>query len=101
MRLRVLGKPVMAALSRKSFLGSVLSRPDPSERLLGTLAATAIAVYNGAHVVRTHDVAASLDTINVAMATRGRIPFAGNAEILSLAGPGQRSSGGFEENRGR
>ncbi len=87
-RLRVLGKPVMAALSRKSFLGSVLSRPDPSERLLGTLAATAIAVYNGAHVVRTHDVAASLDTINVAMATRGRIPFAGNAEILSWLGQG-------------
>lgn len=87
-RLRVLRKPVMAALSRKSFLGAILSRPDPSQRLPGTLAATAIAVYNGAHIVRTHDVAASLDAIQVARAARGRIPFAGNAEILSWLGQG-------------
>jgi dihydropteroate synthase len=71
-RLRVLGRPVVAAISRKSFIGARLSRPDPAERLSGSLAATAIAVYNGAHIVRTHDVATSMDTIRMAQAIRGR-----------------------------
>jgi dihydropteroate synthase len=71
-RLRVLNRPVMAAVSRKSFIGSVLGRTSPSERLPGSLAATAVAVYNGAHLVRTHDVAASLETIRMAEAVRGR-----------------------------
>jgi dihydropteroate synthase len=71
-RLRVLGRPVVAAISRKSFIGARLSQPDPAERLSGSLAATAVAVYNGAHIVRTHDVAASIDTIRMAQAIRGR-----------------------------
>jgi dihydropteroate synthase len=71
-RLRVLGKPVMAALSRKSFIGARLNRPDPSQRLCGSLAATAIAIYNGAHIVRTHDVSISMDAIRMAEAIRGR-----------------------------
>jgi dihydropteroate synthase len=71
-RLRVLGRPVVAAISRKSFIGARLSQPDPAERLSGSLAATAIAVYNGAHIVRTHDVATSIDTIRMAQAIRGR-----------------------------
>jgi dihydropteroate synthase len=49
-RMRVLGRPVLAAVSRKSFIGTALSRPDPAERLCGSLAATSIAVYNGAHI---------------------------------------------------
>lgn len=71
-RLRVLGRPVVAALSRKSFIGARLSQPDPAERLSGSLAATAIAVYNGAHIVRTHDVSASFEAIRMAQAVRGR-----------------------------
>jgi dihydropteroate synthase len=70
-RLRVLNRPVMAAVSRKSFIGAVLKRQNPAERLQGSLAATAVAVYNGAHLVRTHDVAASLETIRMAEAIRG------------------------------
>lgn len=70
-RLRVLTRPVMAAVSRKSFIGAVLNKSDPAERLQGSLAATAIAVYNGAHLVRTHDVAASMETIRMAEAIRG------------------------------
>jgi len=73
-RLRALGRPVMAALSRKSFIGARLNQPDPSKRLCGSLAATAVAVYNGAHIVRTHDVSMSLDTIRMAEAIRGRPP---------------------------
>ena len=80
-RLRVLNRPVMAAVSRKSFIGSVLDRTSPSERLPGSLAATAVAVYNGAHLVRTHDVAASLETIRMAEAVRGRPSAARNAGV--------------------
>ncbi len=71
-RLRVLNRPVMAAVSRKSFIGAVLKRPDPAERLQGSLAATTVAVYNGAHLVRTHDVSGSMETIRMAEAIRGR-----------------------------
>lgn len=70
-RLRSLGRPVMAALSRKSFIGQCLNEPDPFQRLSGTLSATAIAVFLGAHIVRTHDIAASRDTIAMAQAIRG------------------------------
>jgi dihydropteroate synthase len=80
-RLRTLGRPVMAALSRKSFIGARLDKPDPSQRLCGSLAATAIAVYNGAHIVRTHDVSASLDVIRMAQAARPLPPRAEEGEV--------------------
>ncbi len=54
--LRKLRKPILVALSRKSFIGSSLNIPEPENRYNGTLSSTAIAVYNGAHIVRTHDV---------------------------------------------
>ncbi len=80
-RLRALGRPVLAAVSRKSFIGSKLNQPDPMDRLCGTLGATAVAVYNGAHIVRTHDVSASLDTIKMAQAIRGMPSAARSDEI--------------------
>ncbi len=71
-RLRILQRPVMAALSRKTFIGESLKIPDPGLRLAGSLSATAVAVYLGAHIVRTHDISASLDAIAMAGAIRGR-----------------------------
>lgn len=35
-RLRIIGRPVMAALSRKTFIGESLNIPDPGQRLAGT-----------------------------------------------------------------
>ncbi len=55
-KLRKLEKPILVAISRKSFIGTTLNLPDPEDRLSGTLSSTAIAIYNGAHIVRTHDV---------------------------------------------
>ena len=55
-KLRILQKPILVAISRKSFIGATLDLPDPEDRLNGTLGATAIAVYNGIHIVRTHNV---------------------------------------------
>jgi dihydropteroate synthase len=92
-RLRVLGRPVVAALSRKSFIGERLHKPDPFHRLAGTLAATAIAVYLGAHIVRTHDIAASRETVAMAQAIRGRPEFSADGEmeveVLGYLGQGE------------
>jgi dihydropteroate synthase len=47
-RLRIFKKPILAAISRKSFIGETLNKPA-NDRLYGSLAAMAIAVKNGAH----------------------------------------------------
>jgi dihydropteroate synthase len=61
-----LGRPLAVGVSRKSFVGWVTGRPDPADRLAGSLAATALAVAAGAALVRTHDVAATVDAVRVA-----------------------------------
>ncbi len=61
----VLGMPVLAGLSRKSTLGALTGRPV-EERVAASVAAAAIAVVNGASIVRVHDVAASVDAVRVA-----------------------------------
>jgi len=78
-RLKVFGKPVLAAISRKSLIGEVLDKP-PADRLMGSIAATAIAVYKGAHIIRTHDVAGTVDAIRVAEAIKGRNIIAGKPD---------------------
>ena len=78
-RLKVFGKPVLAAISRKSLIGEVLDKP-PADRLMGSIAATAIAVYKGAHIIRTHDVAGTVDAIRVAEAIKGRNITAGKPD---------------------
>jgi dihydropteroate synthase len=65
-----LGRPICVGLSRKSFIGVLTGRDDPAHRLAGSLAATAIAVYRGAALVRTHDVEETGDAIRVAVAMR-------------------------------
>jgi dihydropteroate synthase len=57
------GVPILIGVSRKSHLGMILKEklhleaiPDASERLEASLAETAVAVLNGASIVRTHDV---------------------------------------------
>jgi len=70
-RLKGLKRPICVGISRKTFVGKVLDLPDPADRLVGSLAATAIAVLNGASVVRTHDVPETLQAIRVVEAIRG------------------------------
>ena len=79
-RLRVFSKPILAAISRKSFIGETLNKPA-TERLYGSLAATAIAVRNGAHIIRTHDVAPTVDAVRVAEAARAKIPAVKSGEF--------------------
>jgi dihydropteroate synthase len=64
--LRSLARPICVGVSRKSFIGKILDQADTADRLFGSLAATAIAVVNGAAVIRTHDVAETRDAVRVA-----------------------------------
>ncbi len=63
------GVPVLVGLSRKSTVGAVTGRPV-DQRLAGSVAAAALAVRAGAHIVRAHDVAATVDAVKLAAAVR-------------------------------
>jgi dihydropteroate synthase len=62
--------PLLAGVSRKSFVGRMLARAGQDvplgDRLYGTLATETVAILKGAHVIRTHDVRACLDAARVA-----------------------------------
>ncbi|MCX5854744.1 MAG: dihydropteroate synthase [Deltaproteobacteria bacterium] len=54
---RMLGRPIVAGVSRKAFIGRITGG-EPSNREEGTAAAVTAAIMNGANVVRVHDVGA-------------------------------------------
>jgi len=68
--LRALGRPLLVGISRKSFIGKIVGQADPGDRLVGSLAATAIAVVNGVHLIRTHDVGPTREAVRMAEALR-------------------------------
>lgn len=57
--------PMLVGVSRKSFIGKILGDAPTGERLQGSLASAAIAVWNGANIVRVHDVKATVETLKV------------------------------------
>ncbi len=61
------GMPLVVGLSRKSMLGKILGRPA-GERLYGSLALAVMAAMKGAHIVRAHDVAATVDALKTVSA---------------------------------
>jgi dihydropteroate synthase len=61
--------PVLIGLSRKSMIGNLLAKPT-SERLAGSLAGAMIAAQKGAHIIRVHDVAETVDMLKVLQATQ-------------------------------
>jgi dihydropteroate synthase len=64
------GFPLLAGTSRKSFIGRMLSKNENNipaeERLHGTLASQTALILKGAHIVRTHDVKASVEAARIA-----------------------------------
>ena len=62
--------PLLVGVSRKSFVGRALAKDGKDapvgDRLFGTLAAETVAVLRGAHIIRTHDVKASVDAARMA-----------------------------------
>ena len=67
------GYPVLVSLSNKDFVGETLDRPV-GERLTGTLAATAVARWHGARVFRAHEVAPTLDVLDMVASILGDRP---------------------------
>jgi len=68
--LQGMGFPLLAGVSRKSFIGRMLARDgkdaEVGERLYGTLAAEAALILKGAHIIRTHDVRVAVEAARVA-----------------------------------
>ena len=58
--------PVLISVSNKSLIGNLLQKENPSDRLFGSITAEAISVLNGADIIRTHNVGATLDAITIA-----------------------------------
>jgi dihydropteroate synthase len=65
-----LGYPVLVALSNKDFVGETLDA-GLTERLPGTLAATAVSAWLGARVFRAHNVAETRQALDIVAAIRG------------------------------
>ncbi|SIT38341.1 7,8-dihydropteroate synthase [Paraburkholderia piptadeniae] len=61
--------PILAGMSRKSMLGTVVNRPAP-ERVAASVAAAVCAAERGAAIIRVHDVAQTVDALKVWAATR-------------------------------
>ena len=69
--LRVFGRPLLVGASRKSFIHSV-TLSEPHQRLGGSIAAHLAAAKGGARIIRTHDVAETLQALRVAAAIEGQ-----------------------------
>ena len=61
---RALGLPMVVGVSRKSLIGAVLDVPA-AQRLYGSIALAALAVWQGAAIIRAHDVAATVEAIKM------------------------------------
>ncbi len=72
-RLAELGRPVLVGTSRKAFLGAILDAP-PDERIEATIVANAVAILNGASIIRVHDAKEGRRTADVAARLRNHAP---------------------------
>jgi dihydropteroate synthase len=81
---RALDRPILVSINRKNFLRDLAGR-STEEALPVSLAATAMAVERGAHVIRTHDVAETRDAALIGKAfTRDRLQAAGGVTVEEL-----------------
>ena len=67
---KTLELPILVGASRKSFIGHILNKTDPKERVWGTAAACCKAIAGGANILRVHDVPQMYDVIRVADALK-------------------------------
>jgi dihydropteroate synthase len=65
--LRTFGRPILVGASRKRFISTV-SPSEPQQRLGGSIAAHLVAAQNGAKIIRSHDVAQTVQALRVAAA---------------------------------
>ncbi|MEW6262054.1 MAG: dihydropteroate synthase [Thermodesulfobacteriota bacterium] len=65
-----LGRPLLVGHSRKAFIGHILGGVPPKERDVATAALAALAVYNGAHLIRVHNVELTRPAVTAAWAIK-------------------------------
>ncbi|MDT8403074.1 dihydropteroate synthase [Sulfuriflexus sp.] len=65
----VAGLPLLIGVSRKSMLGRILGA-EPDQRLYGTIALQTLALMQGVHILRSHDVRAAVDCVKTVMAVK-------------------------------
>jgi dihydropteroate synthase len=88
---RALDRPILVSINRKNFLREIADR-STEEALPVSLAATAMAVERGAHVIRTHDVAETRDAALIGEAfTRDRLAVTDDVTVeeLDVTGVGE------------
>ncbi|MCK4743320.1 MAG: dihydropteroate synthase [Sulfuriflexus sp.] len=61
--------PVLVGVSRKSMIGQILDA-EVDERVFGSVALETLAVWQGANIIRAHDVAAAMDAVKIATAVK-------------------------------
>ena len=66
LRLIKLNMPLLVSVSNKSFIGKILKKHNPADRLAGSLTAEAVCVLNGADIIRTHNVAETKEVVAIA-----------------------------------
>lgn len=62
-RLKILKRPILIGISRKSFIGTMLNIKKPQNRLYGSLGANIACFLNGANILRVHDVKETKETL--------------------------------------
>ena len=60
----MLNLPILVGMSRKRMLGDITGKPERARESAG-IAAAVLAMQNGAHIIRTHDVAGMVDAARV------------------------------------
>ncbi len=58
--------PLLVSVSNKSFIGKILEKENPNDRLFGSISAEVVSVMNGADIIRTHNVDATKDAVMIA-----------------------------------
>jgi dihydropteroate synthase len=67
-------QPLLVSVSNKSFIGKLIKKDNPKERLLGSVITEAISVLNGADIIRTHNVLETKQAIDIAQSLAQKKP---------------------------
>jgi len=61
-----LDNPILVSVSNKSFIGKILKKKNPIDRIYGSIAAELVAIRNGADIIRTHNVEKTKNAMTIA-----------------------------------
>ncbi len=69
-----LNQPLLVSVSNKSFIGKLLKKDNPKDRLYGSVVTEAISVVNGADIIRTHNVLETKQAVDIAQSLAQKKP---------------------------